>query len=63
MTYGPAAEYAERQMSPAVDDPKITITRPAIRRLHTVEAEKPVRISGRPERVEPVAQPATSRAR
>jgi len=39
---------------------KVPITKLAIRWLYTVEAYKPAQISGRPERVEPVAQPATS---
>src|SRR5918994_99552 len=52
--------YAERQMCPATADFKIFVTRLAICWLHTVEAEKPSRTCGRPERVQPMAEAATS---
>ena len=42
MAYKKAIRYAERQMPLAALDPKVPITRSAIRRLHTVEAKKPV---------------------
>src|SRR5215218_10850066 len=55
--------YAERQMCPATADFKIFVTRLAIRWLHTVEAEKPTQTCGRPERVQPMAEAATSLTR
>jgi hypothetical protein len=55
--------YAERQMCPATADFKVFVTRLAIRWLHTVEAEKPTQTCGRPERVQPMAEAATSLTR
>ena len=59
MAYKPATRYAEQQMRLAAPDFRVFVTKPAMSWLYTVEAEKPVQIIGRPERVEPMAQPAT----
>src|SRR5215210_4000398 len=63
MAYKPATRYAEQQTRPGASDSRVHITRLAVRWLHTVEAEKPIQLCGRPERVEPMAQPATSLTR
>ena len=60
MAYKTATRYAEQQMCLATSDFKVFVTRLEVRWLHTVEAEKPVQLIGRPERVEPMAQSATS---
>jgi hypothetical protein len=60
VAYKTATRYAEWQMCPATADFKVFVTRLAIRWLHTVEAEKPAQTCGRPERVEPMAEAATS---
>src|SRR5215204_7336793 len=51
--------YAEQQTRQGSSDTRVPIRRPAIRWLYTVEAEKPIQISGSPERVEPMVQAAT----
>src|SRR5829696_2320923 len=63
VAYKPVTRYAEEQMCLAVPDSRVLVTRLASRWLHKVEAEKPIQIFGRPERVEPMAQPATSLTR
>src|ERR671920_1238208 len=60
VAYKPATRYAEGQTRPGSSDSRVPITRLAVRWLHTVEAEKPIQLIGRPERVEPMAQSATS---
>jgi hypothetical protein len=63
VAYKPATRYAEEQMCLAVPDSRVLVTRLASRWLHKVEAEKPIQIFGRPERVERMAQATTSLTR
>src|SRR5215217_5847385 len=53
VAYKLATRYAEQQTRQGSSDTRVPIRRPAIRWLYTVEAEKPIQISGSPERMEP----------
>jgi hypothetical protein len=63
VAYKRATRYAKRQMRPASGVFIVFVTKPATRWLYTVEAEKPVQISGRPERVEQLNPAAASSLR